>query len=100
MESDMLWFLWQNMFCDKTKISIDNFYFCRQRIQKAKICLELSATHVIDDRKEVLAYLHDVGIKNLYLFQEREQEQGKFMEVVPLVKPVASWQEVAKELLS
>ncbi len=82
-----------------TGIPLPNTHFGYKRSEKTRICLELKVTHAIDDRRETLMHLHQAGIKNLYHFQGREDEDGKFLSVVPFIKHVASWQEVAKELL-
>lgn len=99
LRHDMLSWLGDQNFYQLTGISFSHINFCEQRSGKAVICKGLGVTHVIDDRREVMAYLRAVGISQLYLFQEREEEQGKFLEVMPYVKRVASWREVAQELL-
>ena len=101
MDKIVLLWLWYHNFYKATGIRVKDIYFCRKRIDKAAICKNLGITHFIDDRTEVLTYLHDVQIKNLYLFRPK----GKYVEtkidtdILPFVKQVASWKEIEKEFL-
>lgn len=99
MSGKMLEWLWDKHFFDITGIAIGNVHFCHRRIGKVEICLRFGITHFIDDRREILTYLHSAEIKNLYLFQERKEEANSYMDILPNVIRVASWGEVAKQLL-
>ena len=101
MSTVVLLWLWYHNFYKATGIKTNDIHFCRRRIDKAGICKKLGITHFIDDRSEVLAYLHDVQIKNLYLFEPK----GNYVEtelnrhILPFVKQIVSWKEIEKELL-
>src|SRR3989344_2807023 len=92
------WLLRQD-FHRKTGISFLNIHFSRKRSEKVAICRKYKVTHFIDDRTEVLGHLLGSGIKSLYLFQGRQDEMKSNMHILPFIKQVASWQEIAKELL-
>lgn len=82
-----------------TDVSSENVYFCRERKQKADICKELEITHFIDDQLEILGYLFEAGIKNLFLFQPCQEEIFQFSRFLPFVFQAESWQEVLEKLL-
>jgi len=92
------WLLHQN-FYKITGVKLENIYFCQKREEKAGICKKLGITHFIDDRLENLGYLSNVGVKNLYLFQGRQNEIQKNIHFIPMVKLVNSWQEILSKLL-
>ena len=62
----MKWLDSQNFFTDIGFIS-SNVYFCRERTDKAQIAKQLSLTHFIDDRVEVLDAMQDT-VSNRILF--------------------------------
>lgn len=84
-------------FFEIAMVSEQNLHFCRERYQKAQICTSLGVTHFIDDRLEVLGYLKDV--KNLYLFQPRQEEVFQNFQHLDRVHLVNSWIEVRDQLL-
>ena len=87
-ERRTLEWLRHHRFYERTGIGPEDVRFCRERKDKAPICVELGITHFVDDHLEVLQYLESVPCK--YLF-------GAHSEPVPegIVK-VESW----KDLLS
>ena len=97
----LLWLQYHN-FYQATGIKKRDIHFCRKRIDKAAICKKLGITHFIDDRTEVLTYLHEANIQNLYLFEPK----GEYVELNPdahvlsYVKQIESWKEIEKELLA
>lgn len=96
----MIRWLGQQQFYKKTGVGIGQVFFCENRIDKADICQKKEVTHFIDDRKEIMTYLHRVGIKNLFLFQGRNEEgEGIYDHVLPHVVQVESWLEIKKALL-
>jgi hypothetical protein len=85
-------------FFGSTAISSDHVLFCRQRHEKATICRRLGLTHFIDDRLEVLSHL--VGtVPHLYLFRSRASDVDHFRRLLPHVRPVSRWSELADALL-
>jgi hypothetical protein len=92
-DSRTLKWLRDNKFFEKTGISPDKLFFCRERNEKERICRENNITYFIDDRLEVLSYM--IGaVPNLYLFQPDEQEVAKFRQFLPKVTRVESWKEI------
>jgi len=49
-----------NKFFEKTGFDPKNLFFCRERVDKEKICRENNITHFVDDRLEVLS--HMIGV--------------------------------------
>ncbi len=86
-------------FYQATGLTKEQVHFCTDRKDKAPICERLGVTHFIDDRLEVLGYLHQVGIKNLYLFRGQEEEAMEHLAMLGYVKTVGSWQDVLEWLL-
>lgn len=80
-----------------TGIPEDRVHFCRERRDKAPICARLQITHFVDDRLEVLGYLHSVP--ELYLFRADPQEVRRHARPDLRVTPVGSWDEVLEHLL-
>jgi len=99
MERLMLWWLNSHDFYNITGIRFENVYFCRKRMEKARICKNFGVTHFIDDRKEILHYLHQAGIPNLYLFGGNRQEPEVFDQVLPHVTTVESYTQFLEKLL-
>jgi hypothetical protein len=79
-----------------TSISPEQVHFCRKRADKAGVCSELGITHFVDDRLEVLSYLHHVPHR--YLFQPSAEEVRQFAQFLPHVVQVASWAELLQAL--
>ena len=93
-----LYWLEVNKFFEKTGIKPGNFFFCRERSDKEKICRDNNITHFVDDRLEVLSYM--IGaVPNLYLFQPDEKEIEEFKKFLPEVIRVESWAEVVKKII-
>ena len=84
-------------FFGSTGIPSNQVLFCRERHEKAAICRKLGLTHFIDDRLEVLSHL--VGmVPHLYLFQSRASDVDRFPQVLPHVRPISRWSELADML--
>ena len=79
-----------------TGIPADHLRFCRQRREKAPICLELGITHFIDDRLEVLGYLESVP--NRYLFRPDPREVERYKGHLAKVIRVDGWEQVLAAL--
>ena len=97
VEEKSLHWLDHHGFYERTGVAATNVRFCRERHEKAGICAELSITHFVDDRLEVLSYL--ASMKRRYLFAPSEREVRRFMQHLPSVVRVESWEEIAKDLL-
>ena len=79
-----------------TGIAPEHVHFCRKRQDKAGICTDLGITHFVDDRLEVLSYLTSVPAR--YLFRPDPDAVAEYAHVLPDVRQVASWDELAAEL--
>ncbi|MFN8658760.1 MAG: hypothetical protein U0105_20665 [Candidatus Obscuribacterales bacterium] len=86
-----------NRFYEITGLTPEKVHFCRERADKAAICTELGATHFVDDRLEVLSYLHDVP--NKYLFNPNPKEVSKFKAVLNSVQKVSTWEQLLPLIL-
>ena len=95
----MLNWLSVKKFHKETGISLDRVHFCEERKEKARICQHLGVTDFVDDRKEIMVYLYNAGVKNLYLFQGRAEEEGCYEYILPHVKKIDSWLTLGKDLL-
>lgn len=87
------WFERHRLF-ECTGIPRSNVRFCLKRPEKALHCRELGITHFIDDRTDVLEPMLGI-VPHLYLFGPQrgpEKSDSRFVHV-------ASWQEVAEQLL-
>jgi hypothetical protein len=73
-------------FFERTGIDATHIRFCRQRPEKANHCAELSVTHFVDDRGDVLGHLDGI-VEHLYLFGGRAKGDW------PRFERVASWDE-------
>ena len=78
-------------FYQKTGISFDKIFFCPERVGKAGICVKNAITHFVDDRLEVLCYLHTVSITNLFLFQGRPDEIADYEHGLKFVRQMERW---------
>jgi len=58
-------------FYASTRFDRDRVRFCRQRRDKAGICMQLGITHFFDDRLDVLEPMRGT-VPNLYLFGEQQ----------------------------
>jgi hypothetical protein len=86
------WFRHWNFF-NVTGLNPVNLRFCLKRYEKAPICRDLSITHFIDDRVEVLSHMVGV-VNNLFAFDPREEELDQFSSFLPKVNVVRSWKEI------
>ncbi|WP_405434135.1 hypothetical protein [Micromonospora sp. NBC_00617] len=80
-------------FTARTGIPVERVHFCRTRPAKAPIARQLELTHFVDDRLEVLGYLDSVPHR--YLFRPRRAEVAAYAALLPRVRPVQSWAELA-----
>lgn len=85
-------------FYDRTGIPRGNVRFCLEKYQKAGICEDLEITHFVDDKLEVLGYLSEVPVPNLYLLNPRENEIERHEQFLVKVRAVSSWQDLEKKL--
>lgn len=76
-------------FYNSTGLPPDAARFCRRRPDKAGICTELGITHFVDDRLEVLSYLHDVPHR--HLFMPKFDEVNAHRHALAHVTTVHSW---------
>jgi len=84
-------------FFARTGIAAAHLRFCRRRRDKAAIAESLGLTHFIDDRLEVLGYLH--AVPHRYLFKPREAEVQRHARTLPEVTRVESWDALLAQLL-
>ncbi|HLF07272.1 MAG TPA: hypothetical protein VI893_08895 [Thermoplasmata archaeon] len=87
-------------FFDRTGILPENLHFCLTREGKAPICRRLRVSHFVDDRLEILGFLADAGVPNLYLFNAMEAEVASHSERLSLVRVVNDWDALVKSLLA
>lgn len=90
--------LTHNGFYDQTGLTPAKVHFCFERAEKEIICKRLGVTHFVDDRLEVLSYLHSVP--NRYLFQGSQGEVYKFSAHLSMVKQFEDWKALGEELSS
>ncbi|MEI6345684.1 MAG: hypothetical protein WCO79_00385 [bacterium] len=80
-----------------TDLRRENVHFCREREGQAPICQRLGATHMIDDRPEVMYHLPFVP--NRLLFNPDSGDMAKWESKLGNIKIVASWPHVGQLLL-
>lgn len=97
-DSRTLAWLKDNKFFEKTGISPEHLFFCRERSDKVKICKKNNITHFIDDRLEILGYMVN-QIPNLYLFDPDPEEVEEFKQFLPKVVPVRSWRDFMGKIM-
>lgn len=95
-EQILLW-LKAHDFYAKTGVKEENVYFVRQRHEKDEVCRNLSITHFIDDRLEVLGYMVE-STPNLILFQPDESEVKEFEQFLSKVSIANNWTEVVEKI--
>lgn len=93
----ILSWLRDNNFYKRTGIKPEKVFFCREGSEKKKICGSLGITHFIDNRLEVLSHLID-QVSTLYLFQPDEAEVDDFIQFLPEVTVVISWQQIVEKI--
>jgi hypothetical protein len=96
-EESILEWLRANDFYTKTGIMRNQVYFCRERHQKAEVCLKLGITHFIDDRMEILSYLNG-KVRNLYLFKPDLHEFDLFKNGSNKVDMIDGWDSFLKKV--
>lgn len=84
-------------FYGRTEILEENIRFCLERPEKAPLCESLGITHFVDDKLEVLSYLHSVPHR--YAFQSQVQEEQEYSSLLPFVTRVQSWAELREKIL-
>lgn len=82
-------------FYAKTGMRTDRLRFCLQRHEKAEICKELSITHFIDDRSDVLEPMQGI-VQHLFLFGEQPDE----LKIPQGIISVPNWIEAEKAILA
>jgi len=90
------WFA-HHRFHEMTGVRPDHINFCRRRFDKVDICRALGITHFIDDRLEILGFLHPL-VQNLFLFAPDTREVERFAHHLPHVHEVPTWQALKKEI--
>jgi hypothetical protein len=85
IEARSLAWLRHHDFFARTGIPEGNVRFCRRRSDKAPICAELSITHFIDDRAEVLQPMRGT-VPHLFLFGTPASDDEH-----QWLTPVADW---------
>ncbi len=69
----LLWHQEHGLF-DLTGVNIRNVHFCRERVEKDRIYQMVGATHVIDNRTEVLM---NTNVRHKFLFRPQAAEIDK-----------------------
>ncbi|MHB2015636.1 MAG: hypothetical protein ACYCW6_01685 [Candidatus Xenobia bacterium] len=77
-----------------TGVKPEHVRFCRMRHEKADIATEIGLTHFVDDRLEVLSYLSQAGVQNLYLFNGNSDEMMWHQAWLPKVVECSNWDDV------
>ncbi|MBI5797462.1 hypothetical protein HZA98_00990 [Candidatus Woesearchaeota archaeon] len=83
-------------FSRRTGIPFDHIYFCKERNEKAPLCLNLEISDFVDDHLDVLHYLHSVPYK--YLFQGHPDDIEEYQNLLPFVHHVHNWLELGQQL--
>ncbi len=99
-ETERRTLLWMehSSFHDLTGIPRERVHFVRERRDKAPVCEELGVTHFVDDRLEVLGYLAESGVGNLYLFRGRDAEIEANRRYLERVNAIGGWPALEKAL--
>lgn len=79
--------------CGRTGLDATNVIFCRDRGDKAAICLERGITHFIDDRIHIMQILRSV-VPHLFLFEAG----GGSIRCPPWFTVVHSWPDTVARL--
>ena len=87
-------------FFERTGVLPENLHFSLTREGKAPICRLLRVSHFVDDRLEILGFLADAGVPNLYLFNPMEAEVANHAKRLPLVHVVNDWDALVKSLIA
>ncbi|MDR3548566.1 MAG: hypothetical protein P4M11_09950 [Candidatus Pacebacteria bacterium] len=95
-EKILIW-LQDNDFYKKTGISEKNVLFCRERHEKAEICVAIGVTCFIDDRLEVLAAMES-KVPHLFLYEPDQAETDQYRRFLPMVTVVENWAEVVEQI--
>ena len=95
-EKSLNW-LEHHYFFESTGVEKSNLRFCKTRPEKAGICTELGANYFVDDRLEILSYLHDV--EHRFLFNANDKEVMRFARFATEVHRTDSWAEIEKMII-
>lgn len=93
---EVLTWLRENDFYNRTGLTVDDVYFCENRSDKGEICDRLGVTHHIDDRPEVMAYVGRKIVK--YLYNPVPEDLVKFYNKIHNATIVANWLEIERHL--
>lgn len=96
-QEKILHWLRDNDFYKVTGISEKNVLFCRERHEKAEICVAIGITYFIDDRLEVLAAMAG-KIPHLFLYQPDQKEIDEYRQFLPMVTVVEDWAEIVDQI--
>lgn len=89
------WLAYHN-FYERTGVDPARVHFCRTRPAKAPICTAQAITHFVDDRLDVLEYLHDVG--ELFLYQPNAEDASRWRSSGHRSRLVTNWAEVLLQI--
>lgn len=79
-------------FFERTGVRPDRLRFCHKRHEKLGHCLDIGATHFVDDRVDVLKHLRE-DVPHLFLFGTQKKTPPAW------ATHVAHWEAVRHELL-
>ncbi|MFK8003185.1 MAG: hypothetical protein AB8H86_26685 [Polyangiales bacterium] len=83
----------RHRFFEITGVRQDRLRFCHKRHEKRGHCVDIGATHFVDDRVDVLKHLRE-DVPNLFLFGTQKKEPPSW------ATHVAHWRAVEAQLLS
>lgn len=92
------WLEYHDFFAS-TGVPANHVQFCLQREGKVPICRRLGVTHFVDDRLEILGYLADAGVGNLFLFDPLDSEVKQHSAHLSKVNRTDDWESLLKALL-
>lgn len=95
-EKILLWLI-DNDFYAKTNVNPENVFFCRERSEKDQICKENNIGYFIDDRLEVLSHMVET-VPSLFLYQPDQEEVNEYVQFLPRVIRVETWEEIHQKL--
>lgn len=99
LQHNIFRWLVRNDFFRKTGIPSTQLHFCTARAMKAELCRRYHVTHFVDDRTEIMEYLLEVSLQELYLFQPRADEIAGREHILAKVRQVDSWMALKAHLL-
>jgi hypothetical protein len=95
VDGTLVW-LAHHRFHERTGVDVSQVVFCAERAGKEALCRRIGATHMIDDRLDVLQYLSFVPHR--ILFRPRPAEIAQLAHILPDVTRVESWEELLLHL--